>query len=112
MRFLFSLDDPESRSTLEDMALVEAVDGLGRLEPRVGQNWLYAQTQRPTGFNVLSALLARSAGHLNAYHCAVIYGSGGWNRWQLREDGRVCFSGGHGSKEAAEAANDLGFDVI
>lgn len=42
----------------------------------------------------------------------VIYGSGGWNRYFVRGDGRLIFSKRHsGNKERIKLAKALGFDV-
>jgi hypothetical protein len=110
-RYLTGLNGRDNQSTLEDMALVEAVNHFGDLDPEVGQAWLQEQIREPTGFNVLSALAELHKGYLTDCYGSVIYGSGGWNRWCLMGDGRVRFSKHHSEKYACEAASNLGFDV-
>lgn len=41
----------------------------------------------------------------------VIYGDGGWNRYFIRNDGRVAFSRHHGYKHSLELAERVGFDI-
>jgi hypothetical protein len=110
-RYLTTLAGPDNQSTLNDMALVEAVNLFGNLDPDVGQAWLKDQVGRPTGYNAASALTELRKGHLNDCCGAVIYGSGGWNRWCLMCDGRVRFSAYHSMRHSIQAARDLGFDV-
>ena len=40
-----------------------------------------------------------------------IYGSGGWNRYYLRGDGRIVFSKYHSSHDGCEKAFRAGFDI-
>lgn len=110
-RYLTDLTGAENQSTLDDMALVEAVDYFGEIDPEVGQGWLQHQLRRPTGYNVLSALAELCEGHLSEYCGSVIYGAGGWNRWKLMDNGQVYFSAYHSTRHSIQAARDLGFDV-
>jgi hypothetical protein len=41
----------------------------------------------------------------------IVYGSGGWNRWGVRGDGRVLFSKYHERSGDAEKAESLGFET-
>lgn len=40
-----------------------------------------------------------------------VYGSGGWNRWFIRFDGRLVLSGGHATRQALLLAKVLGFEI-
>ena len=61
--YLTALTGPENQSTLEDMALVEAVNDFGDIEPNVGQGWLQEQILRPTGYSIVSALAELHQGY-------------------------------------------------
>lgn len=42
---------------------------------------------------------------------AVIYGAGGYNRYFIREDGRIVFSVSHSTSEGRKKAEAAGFDL-